>query len=86
MRLQTNKLTAGKSQSEGKTNQKYLQSLNDSSKLQKLDDISKRVKEMNNGLQEKLKVVNMYDRQYKIQIIRKAMLAAKLKQQFEITL
>ena len=86
MRLQTNKLTAGKSQSEGKTNQKYLQSLNDSSKLQKLDDISKRVKEMNNGLQEKLKVVNMYDRQYKIQIIKKAMLAAKLKQQFEITL
>ena len=84
MRLQTNKLTAGKSQSEGKTNQKYLQSLNDSSKLEKLDDISKRVKEMNNGLQEKLKVVNMYDRQYKIQIIRKAMLAAKLKQQFEI--
>ena len=84
MRLQTNKLTAGKSQSEGKTNQKYLQSLNDSSKLQKLDDISKRVKEMNNGLQEKLKVVNMYDRQYKIQIIRKAMLAAKLKQQFEL--
>ena len=86
MRLQTNKLTAGKSQSEGKTNQKYLQSLNDSSKLQKLDDISKRVKEMNNGLQEKLNVVNMYDRQYKIQIIKKAMLAAKLKQQFEITL
>ena len=86
MRLQTNKLTAGKSQSEGKTNQKYLQSLNDSSKLQKLDDISKRVKEMNNGLQEKLKIVNMYDRQYKIQIIKKAMLAAKLKQQFEITL
>ena len=84
MRLQTNKLTAGKSQSEGKTNQKYLQSLNDSFKLQKLDDISKRVKEMNNGLQEKLKVVNMYDRQYKIQIIRKAMLAAKLKQQFEL--
>ena len=84
MRLQTNKLTAGKSQSEGKTNQKYLQSLNDSSKLQKLDDISKRVKEMNNGLQEKLKVVNMYDRQYKIQIIKKAMLAAKLKQQFEL--
>ena len=86
MRLQTNKLTAGKSQSEGKTNQKYLQSLNDSSKLEKLDDISKRVKEMNNGLQEKLKIVNMYDRQYKIQIIKKAMLAAKLKQQFEITL
>ena len=84
MRLQTNKLTAGKSQSEGKTNQKYLQSLNDSSKLQKLDDISKRVKEMNNGLQEKLKIVNMYDRQYKIQIIKKAMLAAKLKQQFEL--
>ena len=41
---------------------------------------------MNNGLQEKLKIVNMYDRQYKIQIIKKAMLAAKLKQQFEITL
>ena len=34
--------------------------------MQKLDDILKRVKDITNGLQDKLKVVNSYDREYKI--------------------